>query len=198
MAGADFQRSRRCPLRGPAIEGAHPGAGETGRARRPVDCVRKPTGFHETLAVDVARANRRGREARGMRPRYRRLQGSRTNEPVRSRQSAPHRGRGVYDRRFTPAIAFRIGGDEFAVILPESGRIDAEGPFARLQASLRRRPLAPRPGAEPLRRDRGAGPDDDGVSLFERAEQPYSARRRPEGDCGIERRRKRRGVSPAF
>jgi diguanylate cyclase (GGDEF)-like protein len=72
-------------------------------------------------------------------------------------------------------LACRIGGDEFAVILPGSTRIDAEGLFARVQAMLRRRPLSFGPtlsvsaGIAELERD------DDGVSLYHRAEQALSS-----------------------
>ena len=56
-------------------------------------------------------------------------------------------------------------------MLPDSGRIEAEATFARVQASLRRLPGTP--GFVP---SLSAGiaelkPDDDGVSLFERAER---------------------------
>ena len=68
-------------------------------------------------------------------------------------------------------LAFRSGGDEFAVLLPDSGRIEAEATFARLQGALRRlpHPLGFTPslsaGIAELK------PDDDGVSLYERAER---------------------------
>ncbi len=68
-------------------------------------------------------------------------------------------------------LVFRCGGDAFAVVLPDAGRIEAEATFARVQASLRRlpRPLGFAPslsaGIAELK------PDDDGISLFERAER---------------------------
>ncbi len=55
--------------------------------------------------------------------------------------------------------------------MPDSGRIEAESTFARVQASLQRgpHPLGSAPsvsaGIAELK------PDDDGVSLFERAER---------------------------
>ncbi len=68
-------------------------------------------------------------------------------------------------------FVFRTGGDEFSVILPGSGRIDAESLFVRLQATLSRRDVV-----RDARLSLSAGiaqleTDDDGVSLFERARQ---------------------------
>lgn len=76
-------------------------------------------------------------------------------------------------------LVCRWGGDEFALILPESSRVDAEGLFARILASLQRRPpeqvdrLGASAGIAELR------PDDDAISFFERAEE---ALRRAKGD----------------
>lgn len=66
-------------------------------------------------------------------------------------------------------LACRTGGDEFAVALPGSGRIEAESLLARVQATLARRPAV-----SDLKVGLTAGvaelvADDDGVSLFERA-----------------------------
>jgi diguanylate cyclase (GGDEF)-like protein len=68
-------------------------------------------------------------------------------------------------------LACRTGGDEFAVILPDSGRIDAEGLFARLQATMRRRPLSPDPSLSLSAGIAELKVDDDGVSLYDRAER---------------------------
>jgi len=68
-------------------------------------------------------------------------------------------------------LVFRSGGDEFAVVLPASGRIEAEATFAELQGALRR---LPRPLGFATSVSAGIAelkPDDDGVSLFERAER---------------------------
>ncbi|HEY7379817.1 MAG TPA: sensor domain-containing diguanylate cyclase [Gaiella sp.] len=67
-------------------------------------------------------------------------------------------------------VACRIGGDEFAVILPESTRIDAEGLFARVVATLRREPLDHAPNLCLSGGIAELEPDDDAVSLFERAD----------------------------
>ena len=128
--------------------------------------------FHETLALEVARAQRHGRrlavcvldlddfqltnvrvgqiEADGLLVEIADL----LRETIRP-----------VDR------AYRVGGDEFAVLLPESGRIDAESTFARLQATLRRRQKAPGLGLSLSAGIAELKPDDDGVSLFERAER---------------------------
>ncbi|HEU0336666.1 MAG TPA: GGDEF domain-containing protein, partial [Gaiellaceae bacterium] len=76
-------------------------------------------------------------------------------------------------------VVCRWGGDEFALILPESSLADGEGLFARIVATLERRPpehvarLGLSAGIAELR------PDDDAMSLFERAED---ALRRSKGD----------------
>jgi diguanylate cyclase (GGDEF)-like protein len=63
--------------------------------------------------------------------------------------------------------AYRAGGDEFAVLLPESARIDAEGLFARVLATVQRHHagLSLSGGIAELK------PDDDALSLYERAEE---------------------------
>jgi diguanylate cyclase (GGDEF)-like protein len=76
--------------------------------------------------------------------------------------------------------ACRTGGDEFAVALPGSGRIEAEIMLARVQATLARRPAV-----SDLKVGLTAGvaeleADDDGVSLFERA---MTALRRAKGEA---------------
>ncbi len=76
-------------------------------------------------------------------------------------------------------LVFRSGGDEFAVVLPNAGRIEAEATFARVQGSLRR--LTRDPAFAP---SLSAGiaeltPDDDGVSLFERAERSLRRAKEP-------------------
>jgi two-component system, cell cycle response regulator len=68
-------------------------------------------------------------------------------------------------------IACRVGGDEFAVILPESGLRDADQLYKRLEAAVSSRPVAKAgrlhlsAGVTELR------PDDDSVSFFERADE---------------------------
>ena len=64
-------------------------------------------------------------------------------------------------------VAYRTGGDEFGVLLPESARIDAEGLFARVLATVRRHQtgLSLSGGIAEL----AAG--DDALTLYERAEE---------------------------
>jgi diguanylate cyclase (GGDEF)-like protein len=68
-------------------------------------------------------------------------------------------------------VACRIGGDEFAVILPESSLQHADQLYGRLEAAVSMRPVGQggrlhlSAGVTELR------PDDDAVSLFERADE---------------------------
>ena len=67
-------------------------------------------------------------------------------------------------------VACRVGGDEFAIILPEAGVAEAEQLYRRLQAAMAARSFG---GAGDLRLSAGlAGnrPEDDARSLFERAD----------------------------
>jgi diguanylate cyclase (GGDEF)-like protein len=71
----------------------------------------------------------------------------------------------------TADIPCRVGGDEFAVILPEAGIEQAEQLFGRLQSAIAGRPLGQ---AGRLRISAGVAelkPDDDSISLFERADE---------------------------
>ena len=71
----------------------------------------------------------------------------------------------------TADIPCRVGGDEFAVILPESGIQQAEQLFGRLQATISGRPLGQ---AGKLHISAGVAelkPDDDSISFFERADE---------------------------
>ena len=68
-------------------------------------------------------------------------------------------------------IPCRVGGDEFAVVMPESGLEQAEQLFHRLQDIISGRPIGQ---AGRLRISAGVAelkPDDDSVSFFERADQ---------------------------
>jgi diguanylate cyclase (GGDEF)-like protein len=79
-------------------------------------------------------------------------------------------------------IACRVGGDEFAVILPESGMPEAEQLYARLQQALEQRPLG-----EAGRIHLSAGvaelaKDDDSRAFFERADDAlYGAKEAGKG-----------------
>jgi diguanylate cyclase (GGDEF)-like protein len=68
-------------------------------------------------------------------------------------------------------IPCRVGGDEFAVIMPESGIEPAEQLFARLQGAISGRPIG---AAGRLHISAGVAelkPEDDSLSFFERADQ---------------------------
>ena len=68
-------------------------------------------------------------------------------------------------------VACRVGGDELAVILPESTLADAEQLYRRVQFAVGSRPLGP---FERIHLSAGIGelrPDDDAKSFFERADE---------------------------
>jgi diguanylate cyclase (GGDEF)-like protein len=127
--------------------------------------------FYETLSHEVARAHRYGRnltllvldldDFKNVNDRIGHLAGDSVLAETAARLREAVR---------TADVACRIGGDEFAVILPESSRIDAEGLFARVVATLRRQPPSHAPqlclsgGIAELEAD------DDAISLFERAD----------------------------
>jgi diguanylate cyclase (GGDEF)-like protein len=79
-------------------------------------------------------------------------------------------------------IACRVGGDEFAVILPESGLSDAEQLYRRVQFAVSARPIGP---FERLHLSAGIAQlrqDDDATSLFERADEAlYQAKEAGKG-----------------
>ncbi len=80
-------------------------------------------------------------------------------------------------------IACRVGGDELAVVLPESTVQDAEQLYARLLAALNARPLA---GGQTVSMSGGVAEvtrDDDAQSFFQRADDAlYRAKRDGKGD----------------
>ena len=70
----------------------------------------------------------------------------------------------------TADIACRVGGDEFAVILPESSIEDADQLYRRLQKAVSARPIG---RAGKLYLSAGVGElraEDDPVSFFQRAD----------------------------
>jgi diguanylate cyclase (GGDEF)-like protein len=79
-------------------------------------------------------------------------------------------------------IACRIGGDEFAVILPESALEDARQLYDRLQAAIAARPFA---GGESISASAGIAAlerEDDPKALFQRADEAlYRAKRDGKG-----------------
>ena len=129
--------------------------------------------FHETLAREVARAHRYNRalalivfdldDFKAINDRIGHLAGDSVLADAAAR---------VKDVVRSADIACRVGGDEFAVILPESTMTDADQLYQRIQASVSSQPL----GGPAGRLHFSAGvaelkPEDDSVSFFQRADE---------------------------
>lgn len=128
--------------------------------------------FHETLAREVARAQRYDRRLalivldidnfKAINDRVGHLAGDALLAEVGERVQSVVRG---------ADIACRVGGDEFAVILPESTRSDADQLYRRLQVAVTSRPAG---SADRLHLSAGIAElrsEDDSVSFFERADE---------------------------
>ena len=128
--------------------------------------------FHETLARECARAHRYERKLslivfdlddfKEVNDRIGHLAGDAALAEAAER---------VRDVVRTADIACRVGGDEFAVILPESSLEDADQLYRRIQNSVSSRPLGQ---AGKLHLSAGVGelrPEDDPVSFFQRADE---------------------------
>jgi diguanylate cyclase (GGDEF)-like protein len=136
--------------------------------------------FHETLAREVARGQRYDRKLalivfdlddfKAINDRIGHLAGDAVLAEVAER---------VREVVRSADFACRVGGDEFAVILPESTLADADQLYRRLQAAV-----AARPVAQGGRLSLSAGvadlkPEDDPTSFFERADEAlYRAKER--------------------
>ncbi len=83
-------------------------------------------------------------------------------------------------------IACRVGGDEFAVIAPESGIDQGRLLVSRIQRAIGDRPIGL---AGRVRLSAGVAellPEDDAVSLFERADaQLYAAKQNGKGGVSV-------------
>ena len=128
--------------------------------------------FHETLAREVARAHRYDRslalvvfdldDFKAINDRIGHLAGDHVLSEAADR---------VRDVVRSADVACRVGGDEFAVILPESSLKDADQLFARLEQAISLHPVGQAgrlhlsAGVTELR------PDDDTISFFERADE---------------------------
>ncbi len=135
--------------------------------------------FHETLSREVSRANRYERQLalmvldlddfKAINDRIGHLAGDGVLAEAAER---------VRDVVRSADVACRVGGDEFAIILPESTVEDAEGLYRRLQSTMATRPVGQ---AERLEISAGIAelrPEDDPVSFFERADEAlYGAKR---------------------
>lgn len=127
--------------------------------------------FHEALRHEVARAQRYERslallaldldDFRTVNDRIGHLAADDVLAAVGRRIQAAVRGADT---------AYRIGGDEFAVILPESTWVDAEGLHARVAAALGRELHDEVDGVTVSAGIAELQPDDDAMSVFERAD----------------------------
>jgi len=128
--------------------------------------------FHDTLAREVARAQRYDRrlalvildidDFKAINERVGHLAGDSVLAGLAERVRAAVR---------SADIACRVGGDEFAVILPESALADAEQLYRRLQLAVSTRPTG---AADRLYLSAGIAelkPGDDAASFFERADE---------------------------
>lgn len=140
--------------------------------------------FHETLEREVARAHRYDRrlalvvfdidDFKAINDRIGHLAGDSVLAEAAERVRSVVRG---------ADIACRVGGDEFAVVLPESTISDAESLYRRVQGALSNW----RSGTETLRLSAGIAelePDDDAESFFKRADAAlYRAKERGKGQA---------------
>ena len=169
----DLRRLEELALRAaPAIENAR----RFREARRLADLdaltgLHNRRYFHETLARECSRAHRYARKLalvvfdlddfKDVNDRIGHLAGDAALAEAAERLRAAVR---------MADVPCRVGGDEFAVILPESGLADAEQLFARIQRSMSSRPIG---NAGTLHVSAGVAelkPEDDSISLFERAD----------------------------
>jgi diguanylate cyclase (GGDEF)-like protein len=139
--------------------------------------------FHETLAREVARAHRYDRrlalivfdldDFKGINDRIGHLSGDGVLAEAAER---------IRDVVRSADIACRVGGDEFAVVLPESTLSDADQLYARLRSALSSRPVGQ---AGPLTMSAGMAevqPDDDAIAFFQRADHAlYGAKEAGKG-----------------
>jgi diguanylate cyclase (GGDEF)-like protein len=128
--------------------------------------------FHETLARECARAHRYNRKLalivfdiddfKVVNDRVGHLAGDAVLAEAAER---------VREVVRTADIPCRVGGDEFAVVMPESGILQAEQLFGRLQAAIGGRPVGQ---AGRLHISAGVAElkaDDDSIAFFERADE---------------------------
>ena len=128
--------------------------------------------FHETLARECARAHRYSRslalivldldDFKAINDRIGHLAGDGVLADAAAR---------VKDVVRSADIACRVGGDEFAVILPESTTEDADQLYRRIQQSVSAHPIG---AAGRLLFSAGVAelrPEDDAVSFFQRADE---------------------------
>jgi diguanylate cyclase (GGDEF)-like protein len=173
FSDADVRQLETLALRaGPAIENAR----SFREARRLADLdaltgLHNRRYFHETLSRECARAHRYERKLslivfdlddfKVVNDRIGHLAGDAALAEVAER---------VRDVVRTADVACRVGGDEFAVILPESSLEDADQLYRRILNAVSARPLGQ---AGKLYLSAGVAelrPEDDPVSFFQRAD----------------------------
>jgi diguanylate cyclase (GGDEF)-like protein len=139
--------------------------------------------FHETLAREVARAHRYDRnlaliifdldDFKAINDRIGHLSGDGVLAEAAER---------IRDVVRSADIACRVGGDEFAVILPESKLRDADQLYTRLRTALSSKPVGQ---AGPLTMSAGVAElqaDDDAIAFFQRADHAlYGAKEAGKG-----------------
>jgi diguanylate cyclase (GGDEF)-like protein len=139
--------------------------------------------FHETLAHEVKRAHRYDRrlaliffdldDFKGINEEIGHLGGDSVLAEVAQRLRLVVRG---------ADIPCRVGGDEFAVILPESSLEDTDQFFRRLQLAIQGQPIGRVPSLQISAGMAELGRDDDATSLFRRVDQAlYRAKRAGKG-----------------
>jgi diguanylate cyclase (GGDEF)-like protein len=139
--------------------------------------------FHETLAHEVKRAHRYDRrlalifldldDFKAINEEIGHLGGDAVLAEVAQRLRMVVRG---------ADIPCRVGGDEFAVILPESSLEDTERFFQRLQLAIQGQPIGRIPNLQVSAGMAELGRDDDATSLFRRVDQAlYGAKRAGKG-----------------
>ena len=155
--------------------------------------------FHETLAREVARAHRYQRhlalvifdldDFKAINDRIGHLAGDGVLAEAADRIRSVVR---------SADIACRVGGDEFAVILPESQLRDADQLYRRLQTAIVSRPLGE---AGALNISAGVAelrPDDDAISFFQRADNAlYGAKEAGKGQVVAASMLKPQSTEPA-
>ena len=139
--------------------------------------------FHETLAREAVRAHRYSRKLalivfdlddfKDVNDRIGHLAGDSVLAEAAARMRSVVR---------TADVACRVGGDEFAVLMPESTLEDAEQLFGRIQTVITGQAIGQ---AGRLHLSGGLAelrPDDDSISLFERADRAlYAAKQAGKG-----------------
>jgi diguanylate cyclase (GGDEF)-like protein len=139
--------------------------------------------FHETLAHEVKRAHRYDRRLalifldldnfKSINEEIGHLGGDSVLAEVAERLRSVVRG---------ADIPCRVGGDEFAVILPESSLEDTERFFQRLQLGIQGQPIGRIPNLQVSAGMAELGRDDVATSLFRRVDQAlYRAKRAGKG-----------------